>query len=84
MLCDWFSSDDPAPYKDGVRINSPHYLCKMVEPAGSHVYTLVVSQYEKSHTIHFTLRVFSTNEIKLTRVSDPYLQKFQKQVLAQV
>ena len=54
----------------------------MVEPAGSHVYTLVVSQYEKSNTIHFTLRVFATNEVKLTRVHDPYVHKYQKQVRA--
>lgn len=28
--CFFFSFlDDPAPYIDGVRINSPHYLCKI-------------------------------------------------------
>ncbi|KAK2172111.1 hypothetical protein NP493_993g00016 [Ridgeia piscesae] len=39
---------DPPPYKDGVRINSPHYLCKMVEEKGTSLYNLVISQYEKT------------------------------------
>ena len=37
-----FNSDDPAPYKDGIRINSPHYLCKMIEEKGTGTYTLTV------------------------------------------
>ncbi|EEC01788.1 calcium-dependent cysteine protease, putative [Ixodes scapularis] len=52
---------DPPPYLDGVRINSPHYLCKMVIPQGGNTrYTLVVSQYEKSNTIHYTLRAYAS------------------------
>ena len=73
---------DPAPYKDGVRINSPHYLCKMVEQPGTHVYTLVVSQYEKNNTIHFTLRAYATCDFKLTRIAEPYNAKYEKQVRA--
>lgn len=37
------NSDNPPPYVDGVRINSPHYLCKMLEE-GPATYTLVISQ----------------------------------------
>merc|ERR1719273_1474690 len=48
---------DPPPYIDGVRINSPHYLCQTtISNEMPRKMTLVVSQYEKSTTIHFTLR----------------------------
>ncbi|KAF4799373.1 hypothetical protein TURU_056210 [Turdus rufiventris] len=49
---------DPPPYIDGIRINSPHYLTKIkLTSPGSHTFTLVVSQYEKQNTIHYTIRV---------------------------
>nr|XP_034984699.1 calpain-7 isoform X3 [Zootoca vivipara]XP_034984700.1 calpain-7 isoform X3 [Zootoca vivipara] len=49
---------DPPPYIDGIRINSPHYLTKIkLTSPGTHTFTLVVSQYEKQNTIHYTLRV---------------------------
>ncbi|CAF89390.1 unnamed protein product, partial [Tetraodon nigroviridis] len=49
---------DPPPYIDGIRINSPHYLTKIrLTGAGTHTFTLVVSQYEKQNTINYTLRV---------------------------
>uniref|UniRef100_A0A671VV75 Calpain 7 n=1 Tax=Sparus aurata TaxID=8175 RepID=A0A671VV75_SPAAU len=52
---------DPPPYIDGIRINSPHYLTKMrLTSAGTHTFTLVVSQYEKQNTINYTLRVRRT------------------------
>ena len=73
-----FTSVDPPPFKDGVRINSPHYLCKMVEKGD--VYTLVVSQYKKSNTIHFTLRVYATCEFSLSKIREPYKQEYEKQV----
>lgn len=62
---------DPAPFIDGVRINSPHYLCKMVlkEP-GSHKFTLVVSQYEKHLTIHYSLRVYATCPFTLQKIKN--------------
>ncbi|GMT18944.1 hypothetical protein PFISCL1PPCAC_10241 [Pristionchus fissidentatus] len=64
---------DPKPIYDGVRINSPHYLCQMVisEP-GPNKFTLVVAQYEKSKTIYYTLRVFSTVDFHLSPIADPY------------
>uniref|UniRef100_A0A8C7ILV2 Calpain 7 n=1 Tax=Oncorhynchus kisutch TaxID=8019 RepID=A0A8C7ILV2_ONCKI len=53
---------DPPPYIDGIRINSPHYLTKMrLTSAGTHTFTLVVSQYEKQNTINYTLRVRHTH-----------------------
>ncbi|XP_077516036.1 calpain-7-like isoform X2 [Amblyomma americanum] len=64
---------DPPPYKDGVRINSPHYLCKMVVPQGGETrYTLVMSQYEKSNTIHYTLRAYSSCPFQLAPIKNPY------------
>lgn len=64
---------DPPPYLDGVRINSPHYLCKMVIPQGGDTrYTLVVSQYEKSNTIHYTLRAYASCPFTLVPISNPY------------
>lgn len=70
----------PPPYKDGVRINTPHYLCKMVEEKGTRQYTLVISQYEKNNTIHYTLRVFSSCEFSLTKIIDPYKKQYEKRV----
>lgn len=64
---------DPPPFLDGVRINSPHYLCKMVIPQGGETrYTLVVSQYEKSNTIHYTLRAYSSCPFQLAPIANPY------------
>ncbi|UYV60305.1 CAPN7 [Cordylochernes scorpioides] len=72
---------DPAPYMDGVRINSPHYLCKLEVPRepGAGKYTLVVSQYCKQKTIHFTLRGYSPGPFSLTPLpSHPY--RYKKEV----
>lgn len=67
---------DPPAYIDGTRINSPHYLCKlMVNSAGVSRYTLVISQYEKMHTIHYTLRVYSTCPFSLAKIGNPYKHK---------
>ncbi|XP_073955964.1 calpain-7-like [Choristoneura fumiferana] len=67
---------DPAPYLDGVRINSPHYLCKVVVGAESaDRYTLVVSQYEKSRTIYYTLRAYATCPFSLGKLEAyPYIK----------
>ncbi|CAG0886383.1 unnamed protein product [Darwinula stevensoni] len=69
---------DPPPYLDGVRINSPHYLCKIhaLEP-GTNKYTLVVSQYEKMNTIHYTLAVYSKCPFSMQRIKNPFTYKKQ-------
>ncbi|GBP71678.1 Calpain-7 [Eumeta japonica] len=59
---------DPPPYIDGVRINSPHYLCKIRVGAARERYTLIVSQYEKTSLIHYTLRVYGTCPVTLTKL----------------
>ncbi|VDK80441.1 unnamed protein product [Dibothriocephalus latus] len=64
--------NDPGPYRDSVRINSPHCLIQMVQEPGTATYTLVVSQYEKNMTIQYTLRAYSTAPISLTPIKDPY------------
>jgi hypothetical protein len=68
-----FFTDDPAPYIDGVRINSPHYLCKLILNENSaHSYTLVISQYEKTNTIFYTLRAYATCPFTLAEIGSPY------------
>lgn len=65
--------DDPPPYIDGVRINSPHYLCKIIlGPGSSRKYTLVISQYEKSQTIYYTLRAYATCPFSLKKIQNPF------------
>uniref|UniRef100_A0A336MHP3 CSON001666 protein n=1 Tax=Culicoides sonorensis TaxID=179676 RepID=A0A336MHP3_CULSO len=67
---------DPEPYIDGIRTNSPHYLCKIkLDPNSSRKYTLVVSQYEKTSTIYYTLRAFSRTKFDLRRLNDVYASK---------
>ncbi|XP_052813546.1 calpain-7-like [Mya arenaria] len=78
-----FYPHDPPPYKDGVRINSPHYLCKLVENKKNATYTLVVSQYEKNNTIHYTLRVYATCDFSLTKIVDPYKKQYEKRFTGQ-
>ncbi|XP_029445211.1 calpain-7 [Rhinatrema bivittatum] len=68
-----FYPTDPPPYIDGIRINSPHYLTKMkLTSPGTHTFTLVVSQYEKQNTIHYTIRVFSACKFTLSKIPTPY------------
>jgi hypothetical protein len=72
-------ADDPPPFIDGVKINSPHYLCKIIlGPGSASKYTIVISQYEKSTTIYYTLRAYATCPFSLKKIGDPY--RFQKQV----
>lgn len=44
-------------------------------------YTLVISQYEKTATLHFTLRVYSTLPFTLRKIGDPY--KFKKEFVGE-
>ncbi|KAF5270607.1 hypothetical protein FQA39_LY01345 [Lamprigera yunnana] len=70
--------NDPPPYLDGVRINSPHYLCKIVlSQDSSRHYTLVVSQYEKTQTIYYTLRAYATCPFTLRKIEDGYTTEKQ-------
>jgi len=68
---------EPPPYIDGVRINSPHYLTKIVLPKGESTrrFTLVVSQFEKSTTIYFTVRAYSNQPFTLQKVKNPFRNK---------
>lgn len=72
---------EPEPYKEGIRINSPHYLVKLVDDEpGPVFYTLVISQYEKYNSIYYTLRTFSTQSFQLDEIKEPYVSKYSKRV----
>lgn len=78
-MTNFYCIDDPPPYIDGVRINSPHYLCKIKLDTQSETrYTLVVSQYEKTNTIYYTLRAYGSCEFSLRKL--PNLYKYEKEV----
>lgn len=65
--------NDPPPYIDGIRINSPHYLCKiLLNESSNRTYTLVISQYEKTNNIYYTLRAYSTLPFNLTKIENEY------------
>lgn len=67
---------DPPPYIDGVRINSPHYLCKIIlTPNSCRKFTLVISQYEKTATIYYSLRAYATCPFGLKKIEEPYRYK---------
>ncbi|OTF70161.1 hypothetical protein BLA29_011778, partial [Euroglyphus maynei] len=65
------------PYIDGARINSPHYLCKIIVNKENPElrYTLVISQYEKSSTILYSLRAYSTSPFSLKKIPNIYHYK---------
>ncbi|CAH4028535.1 unnamed protein product [Pieris brassicae] len=66
---------DPPPYIDGIRINSPHYLCKIITTdTNTDRFTLVVSQYEKTRTIFYTLRAYATCPFTMSKI-EPYPYK---------
>lgn len=69
---------DPEPFIDGIRINSPHYLCKIrLDPSSSRKYTLVISQYEKTSTIFYSLRAFSREHFELKTINNNWLTNIQ-------
>jgi len=74
---------DPPPWLDGVRINSPHYLTKVILKPGEAVrrFTLVVSQYEKTSTIYFTVKAFSTLPFSLAKLTTVW--RHQQEVTGQ-
>lgn len=70
---------EPPPMIDGVRINSPHYLCKIrVQGTTAKRFTLVISQYEKMKSIHYTLRAYSSCPFQMNEI--PEVGKYQKQI----
>ena len=54
-----FSRVSDNPFLEGTKINSPFYLAKLNAPKGTNRFTLVVSQYEKTNTIHYTIKAFT-------------------------
>ncbi|CAB3367395.1 Hypothetical predicted protein [Cloeon dipterum] len=67
---------EPRPFIDGVRINSPHYLAKIPVNAGvAEKINLVVSQYEKTTTIYYTLRAYSTIPFTLRKIGSSFEYK---------
>ena len=76
---------EPEPYKEGIRINSPHYLVKLVnDEPGPVEYNLVISQYEKYNSIYYTLRTYSTQPFVLNEIKEPYNRAFSKKVLTKI
>lgn len=66
--------NDPPPYLDGIRINSPHYLTKIIlSDTTERDFTLVISQYEKSVTIYYTLRAYATCPFTMDKIIDPFI-----------
>lgn len=69
---------DPAPFLDSIRINSPHYLCKIrLDPSQDRKYTLVVSQYEKTATIFYTLRAYARIPFELKAINSNWATNIQ-------
>ena len=68
------------PFIDGIRINSPHYLAKVNHDGNDNVYTLLVSQFEKSNTLHFTLNAYASCPIEMTEIVDPYRNEYTKTI----
>ncbi|EDV27259.1 uncharacterized protein TRIADDRAFT_37459 [Trichoplax adhaerens] len=61
------------PFSQGTKINSPHYLAKLDLPTGYSSYTLVISQHEKTNTIYYTLKVYSSTEFRIGEIGNPYI-----------
>ncbi|CAL8088812.1 unnamed protein product [Calicophoron daubneyi] len=76
-----YSPYNQEPFRDSVRINSPHCLVQILQEPSTANYTLVISQYEKCNTINYTLRVYSTAPLSLGKITDPY--KVEKHLTGQ-
>ena len=57
------------------------YFQTVIDESMPRRYTLVISQYEKTATLHFTLRVYSTLPFSLKKIGDPY--KFKKEFVGE-
>uniref|UniRef100_A0A0K2TNJ9 Calpain catalytic domain-containing protein n=1 Tax=Lepeophtheirus salmonis TaxID=72036 RepID=A0A0K2TNJ9_LEPSM len=70
---------DPPPFLDAVKINTPLYLVQtVIKDDTDRKFTLVVSQFEKSTTINYSLRVFSTLPFTLRKLEQAY--KYKKEI----
>ncbi|XP_050546424.1 calpain-7-like [Daktulosphaira vitifoliae] len=72
--------NDPEPYLSGTRINSPHYLSKILLNKNTSKFTLVVSQYEKMNSIHYSLRAYATCPFTMEELPDLYNIAFKKTI----
>eukprot|EP00049_Salpingoeca_infusionum_P011094 m.191191 g.191191 ORF g.191191 m.191191 type:complete len:931 (-) comp14835_c1_seq5:97-2889(-) len=65
------------PLHRGTKINSPHYLVKLDVPAGKQSYSVVVSQYEKSSTINFTVKAFASEDFDFVEMPNQYPAEYK-------
>lgn len=70
------------PVSMGTKINSPHYTVKLDLPPGKHTFTLVVSQYEKSATIRYTIEAFSTAALSLAPIAPAYPPSMENRIVS--
>ena len=56
----------------GIKINAPHYLAKINFSKGVSHYTLIVAQLEALSKIHYSIWVYSSAEVALSPVINPY------------
>jgi hypothetical protein len=68
----------------GIKINSPHYLLKLDLDAGEHHLTLVVSQYEKSTTIRYSIKAYSSEPFTLLSLPPPYPPSGEQRITSEV
>jgi calpain-7 len=68
----------------GVKINSPHYLLKLDLEPGEHKLTLIVSQYEKSTTIRYSVKAFCSEAFSLSAIPPPYPPEGETKLTSEV
>jgi calpain-7 len=61
----------------GAYMNNPHVLVRFDLDPGSHVFTLVVSQYERWRDVYYTLEALSTAPTQLTSVPERFPNRVQ-------
>ncbi len=59
-------------------------MVKLVDDEpGPILYNLVISQYEKSNSIYYTLRAYSTQPFRLDEIKEPYIKSYKKTINGQ-